>query len=174
MALTTLPDGRTVLIRPIGPDDAGRLTEAFSHLSPQSRYRRFFSACDSLSPTLLRYFTDVDHVDHEALVAIGGSDGAIVGVARFIRAPKARESAEVAVTVIDDWQSDHLGIALMAQLIPRARAAGVRRFTADVLWENGRMLHLLRDFGPIEVLGLQCGVETVALALGRSPAARVA
>lgn len=54
------------------------------HLSPQSRYRRFLTPMSRLSPRLLRYLTEVDHHDHEALVA-ESPEGDPVGVARIIR-----------------------------------------------------------------------------------------
>lgn len=165
MTRVDLPDGRHVHIRPIRATDKGRLLDAFAHLSPLSRYRRFFTPMSRLSPEMLAYLTDVDHRDHEALVATAGPDGAIVGVARFIRLAEDPRTAELAVTVLDGWQSDHLGTALMTELIRRARDEGIERFTADVLWENRRMLELINDFGKPDLVARQDGVQTVALRL---------
>jgi hypothetical protein len=73
-------DGLT--IRPIAATDRDALAESFERLSPESRYLRFFSAISQLSSAQLDYLTDVDHHDHEALVAVDDATGDIVGVAR--------------------------------------------------------------------------------------------
>src|SRR5215218_1571067 len=80
----TLRDGARVRVRPIGPGDRDALVAAFDRLSPESRYRRFFGPVNELSPQVLDYLSRVDHVDHEALVALD-DEGAIVAVARYVR-----------------------------------------------------------------------------------------
>ena len=68
----------SLLIRPISPDDKPAMTEAFEHLSEESRYRRFLSPHAGLTDAELRYFTEVDHHDHEALVAVDpATDGGV-------------------------------------------------------------------------------------------------
>ena len=84
--------------------------------------------------------TDVDHRDHEALVALAPGSGQLVGVARFIRNPREPDQAEVAVTVIDSWQRRGLGAALLRELAQRAAEEGIRHFTAEILAENRPML----------------------------------
>ena len=81
----TLRDGSTVHLREVLPTDRRAIQEGFEALSPESRYRRFFTNVSSLSERDLEYFTDIDHHRHEALVALepGTSEG--LGVARFIR-----------------------------------------------------------------------------------------
>jgi hypothetical protein len=82
-----LRDGSTVHIRPISADDRELLRSGFEDLSEHSRYMRFQAPMASLSDKQLAYLTDVDHHDHEALVALASAPGEpdIVGVARFIR-----------------------------------------------------------------------------------------
>ena len=121
----TLPDGRRVRVRPIRHEDAPLLLQAFERLSATSRYQRFLGPTDRLSTPMVDYLTSIDHELHEALVAVDES-GEIVGVARFIRSLEDTRAAEVAVTVIDDWQSDGVGTVLMERLIPRARELGNR------------------------------------------------
>ena len=65
-----LNDGSTVEVRPVVPADRQLIAEGFERLSPESRYRRFFSPVSRLSSRQLDYLTDVDHHDHEALLAI--------------------------------------------------------------------------------------------------------
>jgi RimJ/RimL family protein N-acetyltransferase len=146
----TLRSGHQVRIRAVRPDDGPGLAEAFEQLSETSRYRRFFSVKPHLSEQSLAYFTNVDHRDHEALVAVAPDSGKLVGVTRFIRDPREPDQAEVAVTVIDSWQRRGLGTALLHDLAQRAAEEGIRQFTADILAENQPMLTLAHRFGQAE------------------------
>jgi RimJ/RimL family protein N-acetyltransferase len=142
-----LRDGSKVVIRPVQRDDAPLLADGFARLSPRSRRLRFLRTKDELTPAELRYFTDVDHHDHEALGALDRPGGHGVGVARYVRDTGDPHAAEIAVTVVDDWQGRGLGTELLAQLSGRARAAGIRRFTALVSAENRAAAGLLRGAG---------------------------
>ena len=140
-----LRDGSAVLIRQVRSADAPLLADGFARLSPESRRLRFLRRKDELTPAELRYFTDVDHHHHEALGALDHTGGRGVGVARYVRDTGDPLSAEIAVTVADDWQGRGLGTELLAQLSGRARAEGIRRFTALVSADNAAMAGLLRS-----------------------------
>ena len=140
-----LRDGSTVLIRPVRSADAPLMADGFARLSARSRQLRFLSPKQELSPVELGYFTDVDHHDHEALGALDHADGRGVGIARYVRDADDPHAAEIAVTVIDDWQGRGLGTELVAQLSERARSEGIRRFTALVTADNPAMARLLRN-----------------------------
>lgn len=146
-----LADGTLVTIRPIRPEDKEQLRDGFARLSPASRYLRFHSFKQALSEEDLRYLTEVDGDDHHALVAVTSShdlrEDVGIGVARFVRDAKEPDLAEAAITVADDFQGKGLGKVLLRRLIEAAREHGVRRFQAEVLPENGPMVHLLRDAG---------------------------
>ena len=139
-----LRDGSKVVIRPVRSADAPLLADGFARLSPESRRLRFLRRKDALSATELRYFTDVDHHDHEALGALDRAGGRGVGIARYVRDAGDPHAAEIAVTVVDAWQGRGLGTELLAQLSGRARAEGIRRFTALVSADNAAMTALLR------------------------------
>jgi len=139
-----LRDGSKVVIRQVHRSDAPLLADGFARLSPESRRLRFLRRKDELSAAELRYFTDVDHHDHEALGALDHAAGRGVGVARYVRDADDPHAAEIALTVVDDWQGRGLGTELLAQLSGRARAAGIRRFTALVSADNAAMIALLR------------------------------
>lgn len=95
----------------------------------------------------LRYFTEIDHHDHEALGAADHADGRGVGIARYVRSAVDSRAAEIAVTVVDEWQDRGLGTELVAQLSERARDEGIRRFTALVAADNVAVAGLLRRIG---------------------------
>src|SRR5689334_13308164 len=111
-----LRDGSTVVIRPVRGTDAPLLADGFTRLSARSRQMRFLTRKNEPTPTELRYFTEVDHHDHEALGALNYADGRGVGIARYVRDADDPQAAEIAVTVIDDWQGRGLGTELLTQL----------------------------------------------------------
>jgi len=148
--LVTLRSGDVVRIRPVRPDDAPALVRAYANLGEQSRYRRFFTVMPELPEATLKAAVEVDHVDHEALVALPVLSAQIVGECRFIRLPDQPDTAEVGVTVVDAWQRRGLGSALLARLSERAADAGIEYFTAEVLAENRTMLALLPRLGQVE------------------------
>ena len=140
-----LRDGSEVLIRQIQSADAPLLADGFARLSAKSRQMRFLTAKRELSPAELRYLTEVDHHDHEALGALNHADGRAVGIARYIRAAEDPQAAEIAVTIAGDWQGRGLGGEMLTQLSDRARQEGIRRFTAPVAADNAAIAGLLRN-----------------------------
>ena len=150
-----LRDGSKVLIRQVRSTDAPLLADGFARLSPRSRQMRFLTRKKELSGAELRYLTDVDHHDHEALVALNHADGRGVGIARYIRHADDPQAAEIAVTIVDDWQGRGLGTELLTRLSGRARSEGIHRFTALVAEDNTAVARMLRN--------------TSASLVGRSP-----
>ena len=136
-------DGRTFVIRPLEPDDKPLLVEGLKQMSEESRYRRFLAPKPSFTAAELAYLTEVDHRDHEALIAIEPESGDPVGVARYVRSQAEPEVAEAALAVVDEWQHCGVGTALLRTLIARARQEDVRRFRATVLGDNQPMFKLL-------------------------------
>ena len=92
------------------------LADGFAGLSDRSRRMRFLGPKEALSAAELRYFTDVDHRDHEALGALDHARGGGVGIARYVRDRDNPHTAEIAVTVIDDWQGRGLGTGVVCTL----------------------------------------------------------
>jgi GNAT superfamily N-acetyltransferase len=112
------------------------LLRRFERLSPESRYRRFLAPMPEMTEATVRYLTEIDHHKHEAMIALDEQTGEEMGVARYVRDPDHPDVAEVAVTVIDDWQGRGLGTLLLEVISARARAEGITRFTALMLATN--------------------------------------
>jgi RimJ/RimL family protein N-acetyltransferase len=148
MSLTVLRDGSKVAIRQVRSTDAALLADGFARLSERSRQLRFLGVKNHLTVAELRYLTDVDHHDHEALGALS-RDGRGVGVARFIRDTEDPDSAEVAITIVDEWQGRGLGTKLLELLSDRAREEGVARFTAAVAADNIASSKMVRNAGGV-------------------------
>lgn len=146
-----LLDGTRVRIRPLVTEDKDRLVAGFERLSPESRYRRFLSPVDELTPDMLRRLTEMDYVDHFAWAALlpdeSGEPG--VGVARYVRLPEEPEVAEAAVTVVDEYQGRGLGTLLLQALGAVALENGIRRFRGYVVADNRQMREVLEPTGAI-------------------------
>jgi RimJ/RimL family protein N-acetyltransferase len=164
-AIETLRDGRPCEIRAIRPDDRAGLLAAAGRASAQSWFRRFFSFKRGLSDDEVVRYVEVDFVDTVALVAIVDENGhqAIVGGGRYIVV--APGTAEVAFAVVDAYQGQGLGRALMRHLVVIARAAALQRLVADVLPENLAMLRVFEGCGLAAEKAHDQGVMHVTLRL---------
>ena len=143
----SLRDGTPVRIRPVEPDDKQLLKVGLDHLSPQSRYFRFFRPVSEIPPYLLEQFTEIDHKNHEALGAldVSGPEPVPVGVARYIRSAERNTAAEVAVTVVDSHQGRGLGTLLLAAIARAAVDNGIEELQAVVLSGNTKMLQVFTE-----------------------------
>jgi len=139
-----LADGGTAHLRPITADDADRLVAFFSRLSAETIRYRFFAAHPRLTPREVEHFTRVDYDERVALVAVLGQD--LIGVGRYDRVPDS-DVAEVAFVIDDAQQGRGLGSILLEHLATAAAERGIRRFEADVLAENRRMVRIFLDAG---------------------------
>jgi len=164
-----LPDGTLVRTRPLRPDDREKLRNGFARLSPQSKYRRFFSMPATLSEASLTYLTTTDGQNHVAIGAELGEEGADtsygIGIARFVRLSEDPEVAEAAVAVIDEMQHRGVGRLLLRELIKTARARGVTTFVCHVVPENEPVKALLHDLDAEATPHLEDGLLTYRLTL---------
>ncbi len=141
-------DGIPVVVRPERPDDKALLLDGFRRLSDESRIRRFMAPIKELSEEQLRYLTEIDYVDHFAWAAVLADRPDVgIGVGRYIRLEAEPDVAEIAITVVDEYQGRGLGTLLLGMLAGTAQMAGIRRFRAFVLEDNAVMRTLLSDLG---------------------------
>jgi acetyltransferase len=142
-----LRDGRTVRVRPIRPEDAGREQRFFDRLSEKSRYQRFMQYMKALPPRMLARFTQLDYDRELALVALSGDE--FIAVGRYAPNPDGT-TAEFALAVADGWQGKGLGHALLERLCDAARAAGYAALVGHILEANHEMLELAAHLGFVE------------------------
>jgi RimJ/RimL family protein N-acetyltransferase len=143
----TLRGGRSVKIRALRPEDRDDFMAAIGRASSQSLYRRFFAVRRHFTEDETSFYLNVDFVRHVALIATveENANATIIGGARYIVEEPAR--AEVALTVIDAYQGQGVGAALLRHLVAIARAAGIRELIAYVLPDNTAMLRVFERSG---------------------------
>ncbi|AJW46909.1 GNAT family N-acetyltransferase [Ralstonia mannitolilytica] len=144
----TMHDGSIATVRPILPQDAPLEAALVEGLSSESRYARFLVGGGRLSDEMLAAYTQIDYVNHMALVvSVARPDGTgedLIADGRFVMEDGA---AEFAMLVADAWQGKGVGRRLFATLVRAARVAGAREIFGEVLSTNRRMIGLARDAG---------------------------
>jgi RimJ/RimL family protein N-acetyltransferase len=160
------------MIWPLLATDAEMLREGFRRLSQDSRQYRFLTAVTELDDSMIRLLVDsVDGVNHIALLLIvlppAGEEGP-VGVAHLTQDPADPASADIAVTVIDDWQGHGVGTALVSALMQR-RPAEVTRLHTLVAAGNRASLALLAGAGRVSSSLPAQGVLDVTVELSAAP-----
>ncbi|MBA4150821.1 MAG: GNAT family N-acetyltransferase [Verrucomicrobia bacterium] len=144
-----LADGPVVRFRHVRPEDEPLVTEAIRTSSRETLLHRFFSPIRKVSPDLLRKLLTIDRSQGACFVGVISENGKerIICGARYVRLEKPG-SAEIAITVHDDFQRRGLGSYLLKMLVELARADGIRCFEADVMTSNSGMLKLLHKLHP--------------------------
>jgi acetyl coenzyme A synthetase (ADP forming)-like protein len=143
----TLRDGSTVQVHVATSGDCDALADFFGRLSPQSRWRRFFSAslprlellaslCDSSAPrsrlTLVATRTE-------------GGKSRIIATGSYLA--KDDRTAEVAFAVADAFQGRGLGTLLLEQLALLAVRHGFTHFSAITQADNQLMREVFQESG---------------------------
>lgn len=140
----TLRDGSEALLSPLGSQDRHWIEEGFSELSERSRYTRFGFGVGGLSENELDYLADVDQRTHVAWGASVNGNGA--GVGRYFTIPDTG-SAEVAITVLDEFQGNGVGTMLMRALVSIARLDGVDELVFEIVPSNTALQAKLSTLG---------------------------
>jgi acetyltransferase len=147
--LVPLGDGRSLLLRPVRPEDEPSLQATFAKLTPEEIRLRFFVPIKTMSHVMAARFTQLDYEREMALIltdpGVAGTTE-IYGVIR-ISADPDNERAEYAVIVRGDMTGMGLGILLMRRIIDYARKRGIGEIFGDVLRENSTMLKLCKVLG---------------------------
>ncbi|MGW7073793.1 bifunctional acetate--CoA ligase family protein/GNAT family N-acetyltransferase [Streptomyces sp. NPDC054866] len=158
-----LRDGGTARIRPITAEDAERLVSFYEQVSDESKYYRFFAPYPRLSAKDVHRFTHHDQVDRVGLAATVG--GEFIATVRFDRidergmsASAPADEAEVAFLVQDAHQGRGVASTLLEHIAAVARERGIRRFAAEVLPANTKMIKVFTDAGYQQKRSFEDGV----------------
>ncbi len=140
-----LSDGSVALVRPILPSDTEGIHRFHAGQSAESVYLRFFAPLPRISDKDVRRFTHVDYHSRVALVVLVRDE--IAGIGRFDQLDEGDHCAEVAFNVADAHRGRGIGSVLLEHLADIGSSVGVRRFVAEVLPQNRRMLGVFQDAG---------------------------
>jgi acetyltransferase len=146
--LWKLRDGRTVLLRPIKPEDEPLWLEMFQNFSQESiRYRFFQIIKDTPHEVRVRY-CNVDYDREIAVVAelTENEHRKILGVVRVSLEPD-RKKGEIAFIIADPWQGLGLGTKMMDHAIEICQDMGVETLYAIMLPDNYRATNLTKKMG---------------------------
>jgi GNAT superfamily N-acetyltransferase len=170
-----LDNGTKVVVRPIAPSDKPLLAEGIARLSPRSARFRFLAPKNKLTGAELRYLTEIDFVDHYALVAVRADDPwRAAAVGRWVRDRERPDVAELAIVVDDELQRLGLGTALVFELADAARARGIRRFTGTALTENVAARRLFLRLSPYSEVRVDGATYELSAELGAAAPAALA
>ncbi|MBL8491746.1 MAG: GNAT family N-acetyltransferase, partial [Rhodocyclaceae bacterium] len=150
----TLPwNDRSILVRPIRPEDEAALAALLEALDPVDLRYRFFSPLRQVPRSQLARFTQIDYDREMSLVVLAGEPGGtenMLGEARIV-GNVDREWAEFAIVVRSDMAGRGLGHILLSRLVDISRREGYREIRGETMPENARMRALARALGFLEV-----------------------
>jgi RimJ/RimL family protein N-acetyltransferase len=171
--IVRVDSGIEVVIRPIRPNDKPLLADGIARLSPRSARFRFLAPKNRLTSAELRYLTEIDFVDHYALVAVRANDpGRAAAVGRWVRHADHSNVAELAIVVEDELQRQGLGTAMVFELAAAARARGIDRFTGIALTENVAAQRLFARLAPEPVVRVDGATYELSAELGAAAPAQ--
>jgi len=143
-----LKDGRSVLLRPIKPEDEPLWEEMFESFSDESiRYRFFQILKETSHETRVRY-CNIDYDREIAIVPEINENGRrkILGVARVSLEPGGK-TGEIAFIVVDQYQGAGLGTKMVDHVLEICKDMGVEKVYAIMLPDNFRAINLMKKMG---------------------------
>jgi acetyltransferase len=115
---------------------------------------RYFHMMNLDQRTAHERLTRICFIDYDremALVAEHGNpetgEREIMGVGRLSRSGGSREEAEYSILISDAFQRRGLGTLLLERLLEVGREEGLRRITAEILYDNRAMQGISRKLG---------------------------
>jgi acyl-CoA hydrolase/RimJ/RimL family protein N-acetyltransferase len=144
----TTKSGLTVLLRPVKISDEPLLKDLFYSLSDQSLYQRFISVRKDMPHARLQEFVIIDYTKQMSILAVIQEEEkeVAIGLGQYLISNEGH-TAEVAFAVRDDYQGKGVGTELLSYLTYLGKRSGLLGFTAEVLQENQKMLHLFEKMG---------------------------
>ncbi|MFU8894764.1 MAG: GNAT family N-acetyltransferase [Gammaproteobacteria bacterium] len=148
----TLPDGGVMRLRLVRPGDREGIIEAFDSLSTESRVQRWFYPKMRLSEAEIASLISPADDNHGAISAVeldaDGNEKAGIGMARFVLSKESEDAAEIAITIVDEWQGLGIGRILLHRLLAMISERGIPYVDGRLQADNGRMRHLLEPYVP--------------------------
>ena len=143
-----LRSGEDISVRPVRPEDSPMIADFVRSMSKETRYLRFISNFEELTPRMLSSMSHIDYDREMAFMAVETIEGKerLIGTSRYID-NFDDQSCEFAVVLNDAYQSQGLASYLMKQLFLVAADKGIRIMKGIVLAENKRMIRFCQYLG---------------------------
>ena len=139
-------NGKKVFLRPAKPTDERLIQEHFYNMDKDDVISRFMHEKILFPRHDVVDMYQVDYIQNMTIVAVVGEEGVerIVSVGAYFFEP-ARNTAEVAFSVLKDWQGLGLSSLIIRKLADAARENGISGLTAYTHPNNQRMIKLFHS-----------------------------
>jgi GNAT superfamily N-acetyltransferase len=145
----TTKRGLEIFLRPVKISDEPLIKDFFHGFSDESLYNRFMSVLKSVPHERLQAFAVIDYSRDLVILAIlkdGEEKEVVVGMGQY-SIDETTHTADAAFAVRDEYQGQGIGTVLLSYLTYLANKQGLLGFTADVLFDNVRMLRVFEKMG---------------------------
>lgn len=141
-----------LIISAIRPENKRQIADGLELLSHKSIRNRFQGGRKGFTESELNYLTDLDGINHFALgIAEATDEQRGIAIIRMVRSSHDARDAEVAVTIIDEYQKMGLGSLLMDLIFLAALERNLDRLTFFFLPQNEGIVKLIKRLGmPIQ------------------------
>lgn len=133
----------------VRPHNKKQISEGLRDMSPESIRYRFLGSKRDFSEQELQYLTTLDGWNH---YAIGVEERTElkrgVAIIRMVRSSELETEAEIAITIIDEYQKKGLGLFLMNLMMLAAYERKIEKLSFTFLPQNEAISKLIARIGP--------------------------
>jgi RimJ/RimL family protein N-acetyltransferase len=135
-------------IASILPKNKKQISDGLKEMSSASIRNRFLGSKKEFSDKELEYLTALDGWNHYALgIEEGSGKSRGIAIIRLVRSSEFHQEAEVAITIIDEYQGKGMGTFLINLIILAALERGITRLSFTFLPQNLAIQKLIRKAG---------------------------
>ncbi len=162
-------DGRPVTFRPAKAVDDRLIQEHFYQMDKDDVLARFFSARRSFFREDMEGMAQVDYINNLSVVAVTGEVGfeRVIGLGMYVRVQGT--VAEVAFSVLKEWQARGIARVLLEKITEAARENGFTELMAYTKSSNIGMIKLFKTLPyrtnttiESDTVVLKCRFETIS------------
>lgn len=148
-----------IKFRPIKPSDEDMMRELFYQFSDEAKYFRYFSRVNTMPHKNMQKYVSVDYDKTLSIVGVleYGMTQKIIAEARFAWF-EHDGTYELAFIVSEEYQGKGIASFLLEHLIQIAESRGVEIMTANVLYENSKMIKVFKRNPRKHTISVEDGV----------------
>lgn len=143
-----------IRIGPVLPANKEQISRSIRDLSAESIRNRFMGSKKEFSPAELENLSNLDGWNHYAIgVEEREKPKRGIAIVRLVRSTLDPVEAEIAITIIDEYQAIGLGTLLMRLIVLAASERDIDRLSFTFLPQNEGILKLIHKIGPTRPAG---------------------